>query len=136
MTVQREIALSREHESILRQHAKKCEPNESCAILLGSDKAGTFSISDVIITENADRSPSTFSISGQDLIRAYGESERRGLEVAIFHSHPASAPYPSSTDRRYMEVNPVPWLIYSNVSGEMRAYILESDIIPLGVKVL
>lgn len=136
MTVQREIALSREHEILLRQHAKRCEPNESCAILLGRDEGGRFSISEIILTENIDRSPATFSISGEELITAYGRSEKMGLDVAIFHSHPQSAPYPSMTDRRYMEVNPVPWLIYSNLSGEMMAYILESDIIPLGVKIL
>ena len=136
MTVPGEITLSGEHDVLLRSHARGCEPDESCAILLGRYEGRSFVVSEIILTENIDRSPSTFSISGQELVRVYAESERAGLEVAIFHSHPSSEPYPSSTDRKYMEVNPVPWLIYSGRTGEMRAYILESDMIPLAVKVL
>ena len=137
MTLQKEITLSRNHVDALILHAKQNEPNESCAILFGRNDNGQFLTTDVFLTKNTEPSPVNFTISNDDLIRAYEESEKRGLEViAIFHSHPDSVAYPSHTDRQYMEVNPIPWVIYSNASNEFRAYILESTIIPIDVTIL
>jgi len=34
-------------------------------------------------------------------------------------------------DIKYMEINPVPWVIFSNVDNQFKAYILESEIIQL-----
>ncbi len=137
MTLQKNLVLSKNHVGILKKHAKKNEPNESCAILFGKHENDKFSISEVFLTKNAEPSPVNFTISNEELIKAYEESERKKLEViAIFHSHPDSAAYPSSTDRQYMEVNPIPWIIYSNANDEFRAYILESSIIPIDVTIL
>ncbi|MGI0087504.1 MAG: Mov34/MPN/PAD-1 family protein [Nitrosotalea sp.] len=137
MTLQKEITLSKNHVDILIQHAKQNEPNESCAILFGKNDDRQFLIMDVFLTKNAEPSPVNFTISNDELIKAYKESEKKNLEViAIFHSHPNSAAYPSSTDRQYMEVNPVPWIIYSNTNNEFRAYILESTIIPINITTL
>jgi [CysO sulfur-carrier protein]-S-L-cysteine hydrolase len=137
MTLQKKITLSKTHVDILIRHAKQNEPNESCAILFGKNDSGQFLTIDVFLTKNIEPSPINFTISNDDLIKAYEESEKKNLEViAIFHSHPNSAAYPSSTDRQYMEVNPVPWVIYSNTSNEFRAYILESTIVPVNVTIL
>ncbi|MDE1872878.1 MAG: M67 family metallopeptidase [Thaumarchaeota archaeon] len=137
MTLQKEITLSKNHVDTLIRHAKQNEPNESCAILFGKNNNGQFSTTDVFLTKNTEPSPVNFTISNEDLIKAYKESEEKNLEViAIFHSHPNSVAYPSSTDRQYMEVNPVPWIIYSNTNNEFRAYILESTIVPVNVTIL
>ncbi len=78
-----------------------------------------------------------FTISNEELIKAYTEAERGKLDVSgIFHSHPSSVAYPSFTDKRYMEINPVPWIIFSNLSNEFKAYIYNSDIVPVPVKIL
>lgn len=133
---QKNLILSKNHVDILKKHAKKSEPNESCAILFGRKEKDQFSIDEVFLTENAEPSPVNFTISNEELIKAYQESERKKIEViAIFHSHPDSEAYPSSTDRKYMEVNPIPWIIYSNSSDEFRAYILESTVIPVNVTI-
>ncbi len=137
MTLQKNIILSKTHVDILKKHAKKNEPNESCAILFGRSENGEFSISEVFLTKNVESSPVNFTISNEELIKAYEESEKKKLEViAIFHSHPDTAAYPSSTDRQYMEVNPIPWVIYSNANDELRAYILESSVISINVTIL
>ena len=47
--------------------------------------------------------------------------------IAIFHSHPNSDAYPSSTDKKFMKCNPVVWIIYSGINKNFRAHILESD---------
>jgi proteasome lid subunit RPN8/RPN11 len=49
------------------------------------------------------------------------------MEVcAIFHSHPAKAS-PSSIDIKYMQINPVIWLIYSTTEYEIRAFVHEDN---------
>ena len=137
MTLQKEITLPKNHADILIRHAKQNEPNESCAILFGKNDDGRFVTIDVFLTKNSEPSPVNFTISNHDLIKAYEMCNMKNLEViAIFHSHPNSAAYPSSTDRQYMEINPVPWIIYSNTNNEFRAYILESTVIPINVTVL
>jgi proteasome lid subunit RPN8/RPN11 len=137
MTLQKEITLPKNQADTLIRHSKQNEPNESCAILFGKKEDRRFVTVDVCLTKNSEPSPVNFTISNHDLIKAYEICEKKNLEViAIFHSHPNSAAYPSSTDRQYMEINPVPWIIYSNTNNEFRAYILESTVIPINVTVL
>jgi proteasome lid subunit RPN8/RPN11 len=79
----------------------------------------------VLRMRNADDSIYSFRIDSNDLIRAYQEISSRNRElVGIFHSH-ASQAYPSLTDRKYMELNPVVWLIYSTLSNQFAAYIVD-----------
>ena len=33
--------------------------------------------------------------------------------IGIFHSHPNSDAFPSKTDKKFMQSNPVVWIIYS-----------------------
>jgi len=136
MTIQREIVFSKSQLDTLRKHAKEKEPNESCAILFGTNENGRFQTKDVFLTNNIEQSPVNFTISNDELIKAYEQAEQNKLDIiGIFHSHPDSSPYPSPTDQKYMEINPVPWVIFSNVSDEFRGYILESGIIPVSVTV-
>ena len=51
--------------------------------------------------------------------------------VGIFHSHPKSEPSPSNTDIKFMKGNPVPWVIYSGLTNDMKAYLLESEVIQI-----
>ncbi len=137
MTLQKKIVFSKNHVATLKKHAIQNKPNESCAILFGNNDDRQFLIKDIFLTKNSKPSPVNFAISNEELIQAYQEAEKRGLEViAIFHSHPDSVAYPSSTDLQYMQINPVPWVIYSNASNELMAYILESTIIPLDVTII
>jgi proteasome lid subunit RPN8/RPN11 len=103
--------------------AKDALPNESCAFLLGhNDK-----VAEILQMQNIDDSPVTFSIEPTDLIHAYNLAESKGMEViGIFHSHPAKAS-PSSTDIRFMEINPVVWVIYSTTQSQLRAFIYDDD---------
>lgn len=136
MKLQQEIVLSKNHIDILTRHAQKCAPNESCAILFGRMEDKRAIISEIFLTKNTENSPVTFTISNQELIQAYSEAEKRKLDViGIFHSHPHSVAYPSAIDKKYMESNPVPWVIFSNVENKFEAYIFESEIIPVVVTI-
>ena len=125
------IRLNDDKVASLASLARDSLPCESCALLLGeinTDNQDEIIVSDVIPVKNSDSSPITFSIDPVDLMNAYQLSEARKQQVVgIFHSHPAE-PFPSSTDKRYMKINPVVWLIYSTVTNESRAYIFENKL--------
>jgi len=131
-----QIILSRDQKEILVRHAKKCAPSESCALLFGKDDSDACVVSEVYLAENAENSPINFTISNEELLKGYKLAEAKKLDViGIFHSHPHSDAAPSSTDKRFMQVNPIVWVIFSIKSDELKAYVLESEIVPVEVKI-
>jgi proteasome lid subunit RPN8/RPN11 len=132
----REIIFSANQIDTLASHSRKNSPNESCAILFGKTENDTTTIQEIFLAKNIEDSPVNFTISNEELFDAYSQAERKGFDVsAIFHSHPASAPYPSSTDKKYMEINPVPWVIFSNIDDMFMAYIYNSGIVQIPLKI-
>ncbi len=118
------ITISKIYKKKLINHAEKEKPNESCALLFGRDER----VSRVLLTKNIQESPTNFAISADELIDAYRIADRSGIEMAgIFHSHPSSVAYPSETDKKFMRVNPVAWVIYSSKNGEFKAYVLTNS---------
>jgi [CysO sulfur-carrier protein]-S-L-cysteine hydrolase len=111
--------------------AKDVLPDESCALLLGENNI----VVEILPMRNVDESPITFSIESTELVHAYNLAESKGLQViAIFHSHPAK-PSPSSTDIKFMEINPVVWLIYSTTEWRLKAYVYDDDIKEVTIKI-
>jgi proteasome lid subunit RPN8/RPN11 len=107
----------------LLEVAKDALPNESCAFLLGHNDR----VAKILPMRNIDESPVTFSIEPTDLIYAYNLAESKGMDViAIFHSHPAKA-WPSTTDMKFMEINPVIWVIYSTTQNQLKAFVYDDD---------
>jgi proteasome lid subunit RPN8/RPN11 len=103
--------------------AKHTLPNESCAFLLGDNDK----VLKILPMRNIDESPFTFSIDPAELLHAYNLAESKGMQViAIFHSHPAM-PWPSGTDIKFMEINPVVWLIYSTTESQLKAFVYDDD---------
>jgi len=134
--LQKSLVLLQNHIDLLTNHAKKNIPNESCAILFGKIENENFDVKDVFLTKNTENSSVNFTISNEELLAAYNEAKKRKLEViGIFHSHPDSMAYPSLTDKKYMEINPVPWVIFSNKNKEFKAYIFESEIMPVSLEI-
>ena len=122
------IKLTESDKKILSEYSENQKPNESCAILFGKDDQ----VLDLFLTENIENSPVNFTISNKQLIEAYKIAEEKKMEVVgIFHSHPSSDAYPSNTDKKFMQSNPVAWIIYSGINKNFRAYLLESDIVEI-----
>ena len=125
------IKISQSDKKILSEYSENQKPNESCAILFGKKDQ----VSDLFLTENIEESPTNFTISNDQLIEGYKMAEEEELEVVgIFHSHPNSDAFPSNTDKKFMQSNPVAWVIYSGVNKNFRAFILESDIIEIPIE--
>jgi len=126
-----EITLSQTDKKILSEYSENQKPNESCAILFGKNNQ----VLDLFLTENIEESPVNFTISNKQLIEGYKIAEEKKMDViGIFHSHPDSDAYPSNTDKKFMQSNPVVWIIYSGINKNFKAYLLESDIIEITIK--
>lgn len=124
-----QLVLTESHRNILSKLSKDLSPNESCAILFGKTENDKLVVQEIYIADNKEESPVNFTISNEQLILGYQEAEKKNLEViGIFHSHPSSEPYPSETDKKFMKINPVAWVIFSCMTNNFKAYILESDI--------
>ena len=131
------IKISETQRQALQNHAQKYNPNESCAILYGKIDQDFAVVEDIFLTENIDDSPVNFTISNEQLIAAYKKAEECNTQViGIFHSHPSSIAYPSNTDRKFMHINPVVWVIYSGISKEFKAFILDIDVIEIQIEFL
>ena len=116
-------------------HAIEQQPNESCAMLLGEKIDDTWNIKEVFLTENIDKSQTNFTISPEELLKGYQLAEKMHLElVGVCHSHPNSDTTPSDTDKKFMRNNPVPWIIFSGVNNDLKAYLLDSDVIEIPIK--
>ena len=128
------LFLTNEQKQILSSEAISNKPNESCALLFGKKENDKIIISEIFSAKNIDESPINFTISNEQLIEGYKIAEEKGLEViGIFHSHPDSEPYPSETDKKFMEINPVVWVIFSVSKNKFKAYMFDSEIIPISL---
>ena len=103
-------------------------PQESCALLLGRErKITSYEIREVIPMNNRDSSEVRFTMDENELLKIYEHAELLNTSVVgIFHSHP-SKPFPSETDKSFMEINPIPWLIKSTITDEIRCFIFSDS---------
>lgn len=89
------VVLSREDLAAVLAQAQEEAPNECCGLLLGRQGR----VERVIRGTNIDHSPVTYNMDPQELFRVHREMEEEGLDlIAIYHSHPRTRAYPSSTD--------------------------------------
>jgi proteasome lid subunit RPN8/RPN11 len=130
------IILTKSQQQLLSNHADNETPNESCAILFGTEDEKEIKVEKIFLTKNIEKSPVNFTISAEQRLEA--DKMERELElkiIGIFHSHPDSQAYPSSTDKKFMELNPVIWIIFSGTSRDFKAYVLEAKILEIQIKI-
>lgn len=130
------IILTKTQQQLLSNHADNETPNESCAILFGTEDEKEIKVEKIFLTKNIEKSPVNFTISAEQRLEA--DKMERELElkiIGIFHSHPDSQAYPSSTDKKFMELNPVIWIIFSGTSRDFKAYVLEAKILEIQIKI-
>ena len=129
------IVLAQKEKDKLVDHAIEQQPSESCAMLFGKKVGDDWNVKEVFLTQNMDNSQTNFTISPEELLKGYQIAQKNQLEVVgVFHSHPNSDAIPSNTDKKFMQNNPVPWIIFSGVNNDLRAYLLDSDVIEIPIK--
>ena len=126
--VNKSIILSEKDKEELAKHAEAEKPYESCAILVGNETDENWTVKEVVLTENTAKSEVTFTISPEKEFEVDQNAKKSNMEiVCIFHSHPESEARPSETDKKFMRVNPFPWIIYSGLTKEMNCFILQDE---------
>jgi len=129
------IVLAQKEKDKLVTHAISEQPSESCAMLFGKKIGDNWNVKEAFLTQNIDDSQTNFTISPEELLKGYQIAEKNQLEVVgIFHSHPNSDAIPSNTDKKFMQNNPVPWIIFSGVNNDLKAYLLDSTRIEIQIK--
>ena len=93
---ERPFELDRATWQSLVDHAWSDFPYEVCG-LLGTLPDGSHRHYPI---DNADRSMTTYTMDGRQLLQAMREIEDEGWELAIYHSHTHTRAYPSDTDVR------------------------------------
>lgn len=99
--------------SELNAHARESAPLECCGLLAGRIVDGVGAVSVCYPIENVVRSPTEYETDAREMMFAFRAMRERGIELlAIYHSHPASAPVPSRRD------------IERNTYGETAAHVI------------
>jgi len=130
------IKLESAQNNFLDKLVEENKPLETCALLLGKKLDGIYVVKEIMPIENMDASNVRFTMQDEKLLEIYPYSESINLSViGIFHSHPSEA-FPSKTDKTYMEVNPVPWIIKSTTTNEKRCFILKEHMNNLNAEVI
>ncbi len=120
------LIIHHHHLKELRKLAISSLPNESCAILLGTKSETKNIVKYILPLNNSAQSSIAFIIDSDELFNAYKKAKLINLDViSIFHSHPSN-PFPSATDKIYMHLNPVIWIIYSTYSNSFKSFMLDS----------
>jgi proteasome lid subunit RPN8/RPN11 len=114
----------------LVEHAREEAPNEACGLLAIRDGVAER----YLPGENTLRSPYRFELRPRDPADFFLEDE--GYELAVFHSHPETAPKPSRTDIANIGLwEGRPYLILGLQSGELAGWrIRNGSVEPVAVE--
>ena len=115
------MVISPEIRAELRAHAVEEAPNECCGLIVLRDGVAER----YVRGRNKLASPYRYEL---EIDPAIWFLEDEGYELAVFHSHPETAPIPSRTDRERAGL----WagrafLIYGLARDELRAWRVERD---------
>ena len=108
-------------------HSKDVFPFECCGLLLGIKQSGDCLVVSRVALTNVLASATEFESDPAEMLAAHRRMRREGLEMlAVYHSHPTSAPIPSRKDRiRSLGAGIASVII--GPDGTLRAWWLLSD---------
>lgn len=109
-------------------HAREEAPNECCGMLIGTDQR----IERMVRARNILGSSTRYQIDPRDQFAAIHSAREQGQSVVgFYHSHPASPPTPSETDRTEAAYPGHCYLIVSPAGGaggpEVRGFRLQGS---------
>jgi [CysO sulfur-carrier protein]-S-L-cysteine hydrolase len=115
------VVIPDEIRAQLSAHAREGLPNEACGLVAFRDGVAER----YLPGENALESPYRFELRPNDPGDFFLEDD--GYELAVFHSHPESAPRPSRTDIANIGLwEGRPYLIMRADTGELRGWRIQN----------
>jgi [CysO sulfur-carrier protein]-S-L-cysteine hydrolase len=119
-------------------HARADHPDEACGVIAGPAGSGT--PERFIAMTNAARSPTFYEFDSMEQFAVWRELDDRDEEpVVIYHSHTATAAYPSRTDISYAGEPQAHYLLVSTAdpdTEEIRSYrIVDGEVTEEDVQV-
>ena len=106
-------------------HCRSAYPKEACGLLAGRDGV----VEQVYLMTNVEDSPIGYSMDPKEQLQVMkAMRERRQEMLAIYHSHTASAAYPSPVDVRlavYPEVSYVLVSLKEQARPEIKSYQIQ-----------
>lgn len=106
-------------------HCREGYPKEACGILAGNGNE----VKKIYKMINIENSPVSYRLDPKEQFRVMKEIRQENLSMlAIYHSHPSSAPYPSSKDVELAFYDDVVYIIISLISKEptVKGYFIKS----------
>ena len=95
-------------------HCKKGYPYEACGILAGQGNT----VSKMYAMTNIEKSPVSYLLDSKEQFNVMRDMRENDISmVAIFHSHPSSAAYPSHTDVDLAFYDDAVYVIVSLIEG-------------------
>lgn len=120
-------------------HARRDHPDEACGVVagpVGTDRPARF-----VPMANAARSPTFYEFDSMDLLRLYRDLEDRDEEpVVIYHSHTATAAYPSRTDIALAQEPAAHYVLVSTADPDQESFrsfrIVDGQVVEEEVRVV
>lgn len=122
------LQLKRKEITLLKKTVHNVHPFEACAILFGEICSNEAYVSNIYLTSNKLKSEVRFEMEPEEVLKAFMEAEKKGLElVGFFHSH-QTLTKPSLLFLKNMKLwgNAI-WLIYTLRDDSMAAYQLFNE---------
>ena len=95
------IHLKRQDYLNMLCHARACLPEEACGLLAGHSRDDEAWVEKLYCLENADHSPTHFTLAPAEQLKAILDMRERELELlGNWHSHPETPSRPSAEDIR------------------------------------
>jgi proteasome lid subunit RPN8/RPN11 len=123
------VVIPAEIRAQLAEHARAEAPNEACGLIVSREGRAEH----YVPGRNTLASPYRFQL---DVDPESWFLEDEGYELAVFHSHPETAPRPSRTDVENVGLwSARPYLIYSLASDELAGWtIVDGSAQPLELR--
>jgi proteasome lid subunit RPN8/RPN11 len=123
------VVIPSEIRAELAEHARTEAPNEACGLIVLRDGHAER----YVRGRNTLESPYRFQLELDDVETWFLEDE--GFELAVFHSHPETAPRPSRTDIENVGLwAGKPYVIYSLARDELAGWrIVDGGFEPLAL---
>ncbi|PQV64636.1 Proteasome lid subunit RPN8/RPN11, contains Jab1/MPN metalloenzyme (JAMM) motif [Abditibacterium utsteinense] len=93
------LKLTKNHYAQIIAHGKTGKPLEICGLLVGRKSGENTEVLEVHEVDSLDKSEKTYTLDSLQYLKIDRAARQSGLEiVGIYHTHPATQPYPSPTD--------------------------------------